>query len=105
MTKHASGLRRCWRRAGIVLMPRELEQLEVTDVGLGRLEEIGLQLVVYENNNRYCAKELVLFPHQLFPEHRHPPVGDDDEYDIFTDPKIVRQRRARAARRPRRAVR
>src|SRR5689334_10915093 len=63
--------------AGIVLGDREREQLEVADFGLGRLEEIGLQLVVYENNDRYCAKELVLFPHQLCPEHRHPPVGDD----------------------------
>jgi D-lyxose ketol-isomerase len=135
--------------AGIVLTRDEARRIEVADFGLGRLEEIGLQLVVYENNDRYCAKELVLFPHQLCPEHRHPPVGDDpgkqetfrvrmgevtlfvdghgeltlrpgdqftippdtlhwfraggegaivsefsspsrDEYDVFTDPKIVR---------------
>jgi D-lyxose ketol-isomerase len=63
--------------AGIVLTDRERAELEVTDLGLGQLDEIGLQLVVYENNDRYCAKELVLFPHQLCPEHRHPPVGDD----------------------------
>ncbi len=63
--------------AGIALTERERAELEVADLGLGRLEEIGLQLVVYENNERYCAKELVLFPHQLCPEHRHPPVGDD----------------------------
>jgi D-lyxose ketol-isomerase len=63
--------------AGIVLTDRERAELEVTDLGLGRLEEIGLQLVVYENNERYCAKELVLFAQQRCPEHRHPPVGDD----------------------------
>jgi D-lyxose ketol-isomerase len=63
--------------AGIVLTDRERAELEVADFGLGQLEEIGLQLVVYENNDRYCAKELVLFPRQLCPEHRHPPVGDD----------------------------
>jgi D-lyxose ketol-isomerase len=63
--------------AGIVLTRDERANLEVTDFGLGQLDEIGLQLVVYENNARYCAKELVLFPHQLCPEHRHPPVGDD----------------------------
>ena len=133
--------------AGIVLTERD--ELELTDLGLGRFEEVGLSLVVYENNDRCCAKELVLFPHQLCPEHRHPPVGDDpgkqetfrvrmgevtlfveghgeltlrpgdqftippdtlhwfragddgaivsefsspsrDEYDVFTDPKIVR---------------
>ena len=69
--------------AGIVLTDRERVELEVTDLGLGRLEETGLQLVVYENNDRYCAKELVLFPHQLCPEHRHPPVNEPDEAEFF----------------------
>ncbi|GAC1473447.1 MAG: D-lyxose ketol-isomerase [Chloroflexota bacterium] len=41
---------------------------------MGRLEREGLQLVVYVNNDRYCAKELILFPGQTFPQHRHPPV-------------------------------
>ena len=63
--------------AGIVLTPREREEIEIADFGLGKLAEIGLQLVVYVNTERVCAKELVLFPHQLCPEHRHPPVGDD----------------------------
>src|SRR5262249_45218790 len=60
--------------AGIVLTPLEREQIEVADFGLGRLDEVGLQLVVYVNTDRVCAKELVLFPHQHCPEHRHPPV-------------------------------
>jgi D-lyxose ketol-isomerase len=63
--------------AGIVLSPPERDEIEVADFGLGRLEEIGLQLVVYVNTERVCAKELVLFPGQTCPEHRHPPVGDD----------------------------
>jgi D-lyxose ketol-isomerase len=63
--------------AGIVLTVPERDAIEVADFGLGRLEEIGLQLVVYVNTERVCAKELVLFPGQLCPEHRHPPVGDD----------------------------
>ena len=63
--------------AGIVLTSAERERIEVADFGLGRLEETGLQLVVYVNTERVCAKELVLFPHQLCPEHRHPPVGYD----------------------------
>ena len=61
--------------AGVVL--REGEEVELADFDLGQFEEIGLALVVYENNDRYCAKELVLLPNQLCPEHRHPPVGDD----------------------------
>ena len=63
-------------RAGIVLTPEERAGIEVADFGLGRLDEIGLQLVVYVNTDRVCAKELVLFPGQVCPEHRHPPVGD-----------------------------
>ena len=61
--------------AGIVLTPAERERIEVADFGLGRLEEIGLQLVTYVNTERVCAKELVLFPQQTCPEHRHPPFG------------------------------
>lgn len=64
-------------RAGIVLTEEEKHEIEVTDVGLGDLPATGLQVVIYENNDRYCAKELVLFGGQIFPEHRHPPVGKD----------------------------
>lgn len=63
--------------AGIVLTAEERAAIEVTDFGLGRLAEVGLQLVVYVNTERVCAKELVLLPGQACPEHRHPPVGDD----------------------------
>ncbi len=63
--------------AGIALTPQEKENIEVADCGLGRLEEIGLEIVVYVNTARCCAKELVLFPRQTCPEHRHPPVGND----------------------------
>ncbi len=61
--------------AGIVLTPAERDAIEVADFGLGRLEEFGLQIVVYVNTDRVCAKELVLFPRQVCPEHRHPPVA------------------------------
>jgi D-lyxose ketol-isomerase len=64
--------------AGIVLTPQEVEQIEVADFGLGRVEQIGLQLVVYVNTNRVCAKELVMVPWQICPEHCHPPVLDED---------------------------
>lgn len=64
-----------FRRAGIVLTPKEESEIEVADFGLGRLDETGLQLVVYVNTDRVCAKEMVLLPHQTCPEHRHPAVG------------------------------
>jgi D-lyxose ketol-isomerase len=62
---------------GIVITPAEQEELEISDLGLGRFEEVGLAVHTYVNTERVCAKELILLPHQLCPEHRHPPVGDD----------------------------
>ena len=58
---------------GIELTEEERGQIEVADFGLGNLRETGLMLVVYVNTDRYCAKELVLYPKQTCPEHRHPP--------------------------------
>jgi D-lyxose ketol-isomerase len=63
--------------AGLVVTPAEQSRIEVADFGLGELERTGLQLLTYVNTDRYCAKELVLFPAQTCPEHRHPPVGAD----------------------------
>jgi D-lyxose ketol-isomerase len=59
--------------AGIVLGEAEREAIEVADLGLSQLRETGLMLLVYVNTDRYCAKELVLYPGQTCPEHRHPP--------------------------------
>lgn len=61
-------------KAGIVLTPDEAANIEVAELGLGEVERQGLQLVVYVNTDRYCAKELVLLPRQTCPEHKHPPV-------------------------------
>ncbi|MGI6706380.1 MAG: D-lyxose/D-mannose family sugar isomerase [Clostridia bacterium] len=63
-------------KAGIVLTEDEKQNIEVADFGLGDLETTGLELVTYVNTERCCAKELVLFPGQTCPEHRHPPVGN-----------------------------
>jgi D-lyxose ketol-isomerase len=59
--------------AGIELADPERDRIEVADFGLGDLHETGLMLLVYVNTDRYCAKELVLYPRQTCPEHRHPP--------------------------------
>jgi D-lyxose ketol-isomerase len=63
--------------AGTVLTEEEKGRIEVADFGLSNLAEIGLELVIYVNTQRVCAKELVLFPGQTCPEHLHPPVGDE----------------------------
>lgn len=62
-------------KANIAITSEEKRQIEVANFGLDRLEEIGLQLLTYVNTDRYCAKEMVLFPGQTCPEHRHPDVG------------------------------
>jgi len=62
---------------GIILTPHERAAIEIADFGLDEAERTGLEIVVYVNTDRYCAKELVLFPRQTCPEHRHPPIGSD----------------------------
>ena len=64
--------------AGIVITDQERQHIEIADMGLDDLEHIGIEVVVYENNSRYCAKELVLFPWQICPEHRHPRVSESN---------------------------
>lgn len=62
-------------QAGIVITPEELQNIEVVELGLGELGKTGLEIVVYVNTDRYCAKELIMFPRQTCPEHRHPAVA------------------------------
>jgi D-lyxose ketol-isomerase len=59
---------------GILLTPEEHKAIEIADFGLGEIERTGLELITYINTDRYCAKELVLLPHQTCPEHKHPPI-------------------------------
>lgn len=60
----------------VVLTDQEKKNIEIADFGLNRLEEIGLQIITYINTDNYCAKELILIPDQLCPEHRHPNIGN-----------------------------
>jgi D-lyxose ketol-isomerase len=70
--------------AGIVLTVEEREAIELADFGLGDFERTGLAIVVYVNTARVCAKELVMLPHQVCPEHRHPPVeGEPGKEETF----------------------
>jgi D-lyxose ketol-isomerase len=70
--------------AGIALTKAERDAIEVADFGLSRLREQGLIVLVYVNTDRYCAKELVLYPGQACPEHRHPPFnGNPGKEETF----------------------
>ena len=70
--------------AGIVLTAEEREAIEIADFGLGDFERSGLAIVTYVNTERVCAKELVMLPRQVCPEHRHPPVdGEPGKEETF----------------------
>ena len=73
-----------YERAGIVLTDEEKARIEVADLGLNNLEEIGLQLLTYINTDRVCAKEMVLLPYQTCPEHKHVPTnGNEGKEETF----------------------
>lgn len=73
-----------YEKAGIVLTDEEKQTVEVADFGRGIVNELGLQLVVYINTDRVCAKEMVLLPHQTCPEHKHVPTkGMEGKEETF----------------------
>ncbi len=71
-------------KAGIAITEEERSRIEVAEYELGCIEKIGLELVVYVNTDRCCAKELVLLPGQTCPEHRHPEInGEEGKEETF----------------------
>ncbi len=73
-----------YEKANIILTEKEKQSIEVADFGLDRLYETGLELLTYVNNDRYCAKEMVLFPYQTCPEHLHPKRADGQDGKMET---------------------
>lgn len=67
--KMVEAAREYYKKAGIIV--RQDEEIEVADFNLDMVEKVGLQLCVYINTDRVCAKEMVLLPHQTCPEHMH----------------------------------
>ncbi len=65
-----------FEKANIILTEAEKQNMEIADFGKGKVDELGLQLVVYVNTERVCAKEMVLLPHQTCPEHKHVPSSE-----------------------------
>ena len=73
-----------FEKANIVLTDEEKQNVEVADFGKGMVNDLGLQLVVYINTDRVCAKEMVLLPHQTCPEHKHVPTnGKEGKEETF----------------------
>jgi D-lyxose ketol-isomerase len=61
-----------FEKACIVLTEEEKKAIEIADFGLSDLYRIGLEVLVYVNTTKVCAKELIMFPGQTCPEHIHP---------------------------------
>src|SRR4030066_160548 len=97
---------RMLKEAHIAIAHREAENIEISDFGLGDLDNVGLLVVTYENNDRYCGREIVLRPgdqYTLPPDTLHWfQAGDKgailsefsskslDENDIWTDARLRR---------------
>ncbi len=73
-----------YAKAGIVLTEEEKANIEVADLGLNIVDKVGLEIVTYINTERVCAKEMVLFPGQCCPEHKHVPTnGKEGKEETF----------------------
>lgn len=68
--------REMYKKANIVISPEESENIEIVELGLDDFEKIGLSIITYVNTDYYCAKEMVLMPHQTCPEHTHKPMPE-----------------------------
>ena len=75
--KYSSEAKKYLAKAGIAITKGEEERIEVAEYELGCIDKVGLELVVYVNTDRCCAKELVLLPYQTCPEHRHPEINGE----------------------------
>lgn len=64
---------RALRRVNIVLRDDEAAGLHIIDFGLGRFDDVGVAELTYVASARCLARELILLPGQVYPEHRHPP--------------------------------
>jgi len=60
-----------FKKAGIILTEEEKKSIEIADFGLSDLEKIGIEVLIYVNTAKVCAKEIVMFPGQTCPEHIH----------------------------------
>lgn len=67
-----------YETAGIVLTEKEKANIEIADFGFNDIYKVGIEVVSYVLTERCSAKEVVLFPHQTCPEHKHPPVSPEN---------------------------
>ncbi|WP_289942925.1 D-lyxose/D-mannose family sugar isomerase [Tetragenococcus halophilus] len=70
--EYMNKVKEIYEKSKIVLTNEEIAKIDYTDFGLNNWDEEGLNLILYVNNDRYCAKEMALLPNQTCPEHMHP---------------------------------
>ena len=69
-------VRKIIEKSKIFFTESELKNMEITDFGLTDFENIGLSIIIYVNTLRVCAKELIMLPNQICPQHIHPKIID-----------------------------
>ena len=71
-------------KTGIHLFDKDKQNIEIADFGLAKPEKYGVQLVIYVDNDRYCVKDVIMFPGQTVPEHKHPKIeGNNGKCETF----------------------
>ena len=68
-----------YKKSGIAFTKEEWDSIDYAGYGLDNIKEEGLNLIVYCNNEKYCAKEMALLPGQACVEHTHPDLDDGRE--------------------------
>lgn len=63
-------------QTGIAFGDAELERIAVADFGLSDLDHTGGQILTLVDTQEIAVKLIAMFPGQVLPEHRHPPLGD-----------------------------
>lgn len=84
-------IKNIFKDSNIAFTQQEIDNIDYADFGLNNIREEGLNLIVYINNDRYCAKEMALLAGQTCPEHRHPRRGKNLEIEGKEETFRVRQ--------------
>ncbi len=63
-------------RTGIAFKTDEITRIAVADFGLSDLEHTGGQILTLVDTREIAVKLIAMFPGQVLPEHRHPPLGN-----------------------------
>lgn len=84
-------IKNIFKDSNIAFTQQEIDSIDYADFGLNNIIEEGLNLIVYINNDRYCAKEMALLAGQTCPEHRHPRRGKNLEIEGKEETFRVRQ--------------